>query len=197
MYRNASWLLALVGTTLLAGLAVAEEAKPVVKGTLGEQTLKAMAVVESVDVEKRTVTVKDKDGKSLTLEVSDAVRNLPQVKPGDHVNVEYYESLAYEVHKAGGEEKPDLELAGAAGRAKEGEKPAGAVGRQAKLRATIDSIDKDAQTVTLKGPQGNLRTFHAKDPKKLDKVSVGDVVEVTYTEALAVSVQPAPAEPKN
>src|SRR5262245_14262049 len=175
MRRTTSWVLALIGTALLAGFALAEEpkkeAKPIVKGTVGEQALEATAVVESVDVEKRTVTVKGTDGTSQTLEVSDAVRNLPQVKPGDHVKVQYYESLAWEVHKASEEAKPDVEVAGAAGRAALGEKPAGAAGRQATLRATIAAIDKDAQTVTLKGPQGNTRTFHAKDPKKLDKVS--------------------------
>ncbi len=47
-------------------------------------------------------------------------------------------------------------------------------------------------TVTLKGPEGNLFKVKAKDPEKLKAVSVGDLVDITYTQALAVSVEPAP-----
>jgi hypothetical protein len=31
-----------------------------------------------------------------------------------------------------------------------------------------------------------------KDPKKLDGVSVGDLVQLTYTRAVAIAVKPAP-----
>ena len=47
-------------------------------------------------------------------------------------------------------------------------------------------------TVTLKGPQGNSRTMKARDPKNLQKVQVGDLVDITYTEAVAVRVRPSP-----
>jgi hypothetical protein len=33
-----------------------------------------------------------------------------------------------------------------------------------------------------------VTTFKARDPRNLERVAVGDLVEVTYTEAVAVSV---------
>jgi hypothetical protein len=42
--------------------------------------------------------------------------------------------------------------------------------------------------VTFKGPKGNLVTVVAEDANNLEKVKVGDNVEITYTEALAVEV---------
>jgi hypothetical protein len=59
------------------------------------------------------------------------------------------------------------------------------------MTATIDAIDLGNGTVTLKGPEGNSRTFKARDPKNLQRVQVGDLVDITYTEALAVRVRPA------
>jgi hypothetical protein len=55
--------------------------------------------------------------------------------------------------------------------------------------ATIAGIDKAAGTVTLQGPTGKTTTIKARDPRNLDRVTVGDLVEITYTEAVAVSVE--------
>jgi hypothetical protein len=44
----------------------------------------------------------------------------------------------------------------------------------------------------LRGPQGNEYDLQVVDPAQLKGVVKGDEVEVTYTEALAISVQPAP-----
>jgi hypothetical protein len=54
---------------------------------------------------------------------------------------------------------------------------------------TITSIDPTAGTVTLQGPTGNVTTVKARDPRNLERVAVGDLVEVTYTEAIAVAVE--------
>jgi hypothetical protein len=53
---------------------------------------------------------------------------------------------------------------------------------------TITGLDKAAGTVMLQGPTGQVTTVKARDPRNLDRVAVGDLVEVTYTEAMAVSV---------
>ena len=57
--------------------------------------------------------------------------------------------------------------------------------------ATIVAIDPGKTFVTLKGPEGKSETFPVKDPKNLDNVKVGDQVSITYTKALAISVQKA------
>jgi hypothetical protein len=43
--------------------------------------------------------------------------------------------------------------------------------------------------VTLKGADGKTTTVKVRNPKNLENVKVGDVVVITYTEALALSLQ--------
>jgi len=109
------------------------------------------------------------------------------IQVGDPVIGKYYEALVVEVKKAG-EGTPGVSTQQAVARSKPGEVPAGAVGQQITVTATIEAIDKKARTVTIKGPEGNSVTVKARDPKNLDKVKVGDNVEITYTEALVISL---------
>ena len=56
---------------------------------------------------------------------------------------------------------------------------------------TITAIDRKAQTVTIKGPRGNMETIKVKDATNLTGVEAGDVAELTYTQALAVTLDRA------
>ena len=58
---------------------------------------------------------------------------------------------------------------------------------------TVTKIDRKKGKMTFKLPDGKLIEVQAKYPEKLDRVKVGDVVAVTYTEALAVGILPAGA----
>jgi len=173
-----------------APAAAAAPAEPV-SGTVGQNLVSATAKVKAIDLKTRHVTLQRPDGSLIKFVAGDEVRNLAQVKVGDEVTVTYYESLAYEVHKAGAA-APGVAVTEGAARAKPGEKPGAIAGRVSTITATIEAIDKAAQTVTLRSPDGETTTFKARDPQKLDRVSVGDLVDITYTEALAISV----AEPE-
>jgi hypothetical protein len=147
----------------------------------------ATAQVKAIDQQMRRVTLERADGSEVTLVADDSVRNLPQVQVGDEVTASFYESLAYEVKKPG-TATPGATVAEETGRAKLGEKPAGAGARVTTLVATITGIDKAAGTVTLQGPTGRATTIKARDPRNLERVAIGDLVEITYSEAVAVSV---------
>lgn len=148
------------------------------------------ATVEAVDQSTRMVTLKGPKGNSVTFKASDEVRNLAQVKVGDEVKFAYYESLAVRVLKKG-EAFPAAGESAAMARAKPGEKPAGVVGKEVTVNATITAIDKAAKTATLKGEDGKSVTVTPRDPKNLEKVKVGDRLVLTYTEAVAVKVEKA------
>ena len=164
-------------------------AAPLPSGTVGENLVTATAKVKAIDQKTRHVTLQRADGSVVKFVAGDEVRNLPQVKVGDDVNVTYYESLAYEVRKPGEGATPGATVAEAAGRAKVGEKPGAAAGRVTTVTATIAAIDKAAQTVTLRTPDGETTTIKARNPDNLNRVTVGDLVDITYTEALAISVE--------
>ena len=60
-----------------------------------------------------------------------------------------------------------------------------------KVRGTIDAIDKDKGTITLKGPKGRTVTIEVRDKQKLDAVKVGDPVVATYMDAVVIQARKA------
>jgi len=148
------------------------------------------ATVEAVDQSTRMVTLKGPKGNSVTFKASDEVRNLAQVKVGDEVKFAYYESIAVRVLKKD-EAFPATGESTAMARAKPGEKPAGVIGTETSVNATVTAIDKKAKTATLMGENGKSVTVSPLRPEKLDEVKVGDRLVITYTEAVAVKVEKA------
>jgi hypothetical protein len=203
--------IAVLAAALLAlsygGMAVAEEkapaasapadkatpAKPKRKRTAikKERTTTVTATVQALDLGKRIVTLKGPQGNVFDIKVGPQAKNLNQVKVGDEVVITYYESIAYRLLKPGEAPVPTTQI-DVVDTAKEGAKPAGAAGSQTTLTATIEALDLKAHTATLKGPDGKSVTVKAQDPKNLEAVKVGDEVVITYTEALAISVEKAP-----
>ncbi len=155
-----------------------------------EENINSMtATVESVDLATRMVTLKGPEGKLVEFRAGEEVKNLPQVKVGDQVVTTYYESIAAQILKPGTD--PGAAAQQAVATAKPGEKPAGAAAQQVTVTATIEAIDGNGQYVTLRGPKGKSTAVKVRDPKNLEGVKVGDTVMITYTEALAISVEPA------
>jgi Cu/Ag efflux protein CusF len=149
------------------------------------------ATVQAIDYKTRLVTLLGPEGDTLTITASPEVRNLDQVKRGDLVVVGYEESIALQLKKPG-EAEPEVKTAEVTERAAVGAKPGAGAADSVSVTTKIIKIDKKNQRVTLKGPEGNTAVVTVKDPSRLDKVKVGDLVEITYTQALAISVEKAP-----
>ena len=150
------------------------------------------AKVEAIDYAKREVTVKGPLGNSVTFTVDQRVKRLDEVKVGDNINADYYVSFAAELRKPTAEEqKHPIEVLGAAGKAPPGTSPAAGGLRQIKVVTTIEGLDRPTKTITVKGPMGHLVTARVADPANLTKMRIGENIVVTYTEALAISLEKA------
>ena len=158
------------------------------KGAIAE-TVKVQATITAIDKATREVRLKGAQGDELTVTAGPEVKNFDQMKVGDMVTVEYLRALALELKKGGGLVVQRTEQAGGAA-AKPGEKPAGVVGRQVKVVADVLDVDSAKQTVKLKGPQRTVE-LHIADREQFKRVSKGDQVEATFTEAVAIAVTPA------
>ncbi len=154
------------------------------------RAVEVTATVEAIDLPKRLVTLKDPKGNVVTVAVDERVKNLPQVEVGDQVMVKLYEAVALRV-LAPGEKTSNPSVTSEVTSAQPGQKPAAAGRAEVNVTATIEAINRSAGTVTFKGPEGNSITAKAQDPKNLDLVKVGDKVEITYSQALAISVEKA------
>lgn len=184
---------ALAATTLAqptgptAGAVVASEPGKAVVASAVEVS----AQVVGIDKATRTVKLKGPKGNVVDIVAGDEVRNFDQIKVGDLVVARYVEALTLELKKtkvAAG----DVKVREEAAKAKPGERPAAAGARQVTVVADVVAVDPVKSTITLKGPKGKVVTLNVQNPEQFKVVKKGDQVEATYTEALALSVEPAP-----
>ena len=155
------------------------------------------ATVTAIDQKTREVTLKGPLGNSVTFVAGPKIKRLNEVQVGDTVNVDYYVSLAAELREPTAEEaqKP-LTILDATGRATEGA-PAGGNVQQIKAVTTIEGLDRPTQTITVKGPLGRYLTARVADPSRLEQLRIGQTIVLTYTEAIAVSLEKVPAKAKD
>ena len=154
--------------------------------------LSVTASVEAIDLTNREVTLKGPLGNEVTFVVDKKVKRLDEVKVGDLVQADYYISVVAELRKPTAEEKKHpLVVLDAAGKAPPGASPAAAGLRTFRVVATIEGLDRPTRTVTVKGPRGNYLTARVADPSRLTQARIGDNVVITYTEALAISLEKA------
>jgi hypothetical protein len=151
------------------------------------------ATVEAIDLPSRIVGLVGPEGNALIVQVGDEVRNLDQVKVGDRVRVEYFEGLLAELLPPGSDPRA-VALTDAVARAVPGERPAGGMGEAVSARVVIEFVDTLRNVVHFTGPKGKKRVVRVEKPEfraMLRTLKPGDVVELTYFEAVAVKVEPA------
>lgn len=163
-------------------------------GAIVGERLTTSAEVEAINLDKRLVTLKAKDGESFTVKVGEAVQNLPQVKVGDTVEVDYYEAVALDVSKPKPGSAPGVSVTEEAVRAKKGELPAGAEAEVITYTSQIVGINRPQSTLTVMGADDQIYAIKVQDPKAQqlleNELKVGDMVHVSFVEAVAVAVKP-------
>ncbi|MDA0706916.1 MAG: hypothetical protein O2907_06915 [Proteobacteria bacterium] len=152
------------------------------------QSASITAVVEAINHETRVVTVRKQDGEAVTFTVREEARNLGQVEVGDVLMVEYEETMTVEVIADDGMGTEEAEMLAMA-RAKEGDMPGFAAMDTRVVIASVENINVEANTFALKFPDGSVNEYTARDPDNLHRAIVGDLVVITFTEAIAVIVE--------
>jgi Cu/Ag efflux protein CusF len=188
-------LIAAAVMSIAAGTALAQTGgMSAVKSEPGKvsmaEAISATASVEAVDKAKRLITLKGPQGNSFVVQAGPEVKNFDQIKVGDLVIVKFVEALTLELKPGGGQIRERIERENMAS-AKPGDPPAAVAGRTVTVIADVIGIDAAKQTVKLRGPKRTV-DLKVRDPNQLKLIKVGDQVEATFTEAVAVSVEPAP-----
>jgi len=169
----------------------AKKPAPAVTGDMRE----VVATVVSIDQQTRHVTLRDTNGKMMEFDVGDDVKHLDKVQVGDRVEIAYFDGIAAEVKKPGTgvkgvkEENKRIDAA-----PPDAARPAAGISRTRTTTVIIESVDTTANTVTFRDHEGVVHTTAVKKPegqKFIAGLKKGDEVEVMYTEAVAVSVEPA------
>ncbi|HEU5134819.1 MAG TPA: hypothetical protein VFU13_06715 [Steroidobacteraceae bacterium] len=179
-----SIVFALLGIVASVGCAAKE---PFLK----KESLEVSAKVVAIDTENRLLSINGPGGTS-TILCGPEIVNFPQIKVGDDVKVVYTAALAAAITKS--KAHPVTTVDTQSGTAPEGSKPAAMVGATVATTVQIESVDTSFDTVTFKRPDGFSRTIAVESPegkKFIRTLKKGDKVDVAYTEALAISVEPA------
>ncbi len=154
----------------------------------GAETATVTAKVVSIDYNKRIITLQDADGSTATYQVSPSIKRFDAIKVGDTISFVYQRSMALNMVKAGTAAIPSAssspivtELAGA--------KPGGMVSQTLTTTVTIQAMDKFKPSVTVKTQDGRVLTLAVRNRDLLSGFKVGDVVQVTYSQAMMIAVK--------
>lgn len=163
---------------------VAPEDKPHLSAT-NRRTVNAE--VATIDQETRMVGLQVVDGELVNIKVGEEVTNLGNVNVGDRVTVEFIENITIDVYSTDNAEV-GIAAGAAVARTEGATMPATfAIAKQVVVYA-VEEINIEANTFKLKGPDGITKEYVARDPENLKRSAVGDVVVVSHTEVMAVSV---------
>lgn len=182
-------------TALLASLSIlagcATGAQPTDDGPTGhEQTLTELhAVVTGVDQPHRLLALRTDDGSTAVIPIAEEFRDFEKLRVGDPVVISRTEAIAWRVRPAD-KGAPGVSERNTLSNPAPGEAPGGMVEHAITITATITSFDLAHGTATLAGPQGRSETVKVKNPSDLERVHVGDLVDITYSEARALAVRP-------
>jgi hypothetical protein len=161
-----------------------------------QQTTTLNAVVETVDPVARQLLLRGNGGSQsgalVTMLVGNGVQRLGEIHSGDRVTVTYFQAIAARVASPiSGTTEP---FAGVTfERNDTAQRPGGEITRVRRGRVTVTALDPVTGSVTFNGPDNLPRTVVPQNAEVQDfvrRLRVGQQVDISYEEALAISVEP-------
>ena len=166
---------------VLAGPATLIAQQPVSKSATITETF----TITAINKTGRIVTLKDSHGMYDDVYCGPEVQRFDALKVGDKVTFTYHESLITAISKPGASKPAQA----AAVTRSAGTAPGGRIAQQMTATVTIEAIDPKVPSVTVKTADGHVMSFQIEDRKNIEGYKAGDKVDITYTQALAVSVK--------
>jgi Cu/Ag efflux protein CusF len=170
----------------LAALLVAPVANAAQKPVSVAETVTKTFSITAIDKTARVVTLQDENGLMLDVLCGPEVQRFDALKVGDQVTFRYHESVVTAISRPG--DKPKDPVSSSVTRTPD-VKAGGTIAQQVTAVVTIEEIDPKVPSVSIKTDSGHRMSFKVEDKKNLEGYKVGDKVNITYTQALAVSVK--------
>ena len=176
----------IVATVALAGFVLMGGSPSAQVKTIPADKVTATGTIEAIEKTTRTVTVKNEDGTYDTLHAPDDMKRFSELKVGDKITATYYSSLIVRLKKPGEAAVNTEEAKVTPG---SGARPAGTAAVQRTITATITAIDMSVPSITVQGPNGWTYSRKVQDKKALAQVKVGDRLDITWNDAVLISVK--------
>ena len=161
-------------------------------GAWTQSLIKTTATVTAIDQAKREVTIQGDQG-PVTISVSPDVKNFANLKVGDRVNVSYYRGIGAQIAK-GTKKVSDPAVSTFTSGNSPGMRPAGKASASATVTVKVQDVNLPTNTVAFTQSDGTTHIIEVKSPEMqqfIRELKRGDVVQVTFTDSIAVSVTPA------
>ena len=178
-------LFAAVGLTCAASVFAQLPAKML---PLAADVVVLSATVDSVDVKKRIVVLKDANGNLAQMNVSKSINDLEKVKKGDVFLVEHAQAVAVGLTAVGKDQKPGVSAVRSVVIAGKGSaKPFEETTETIYATVKISSIDQKTRIVTFTMPNGEKQKAKV-DPAVLglEKFKAGDDVMIEFVDDTAI-----------
>jgi hypothetical protein len=155
---------------------------------LPTQTVTVAGTVETIDQAKRVVNIKTATGEVVTLDVPEGAKRFAELKVGDKVRATYNNQVSARLKEPGEPAVNTTDMGKAPGTG-EGPRPGGAVAMIREMTVTVAAIDRSASLITFVGPNDWKYTRRVVDPMVLEKLQVGDRIDITWNTDVTVSVE--------
>jgi hypothetical protein len=149
-------------------------------------TLTATATIQQIDLARRYVLLREEDGSEVGVFAPPEFERLKELKAGDTVTITYYESIVYRLRRARSPRPPVSEETAAI--ESTSALPGATFSHQLTERVTVTATDRDAPSITVIGRDGRTVSRHVDNASDLAGVKPGHHIDITYTEALLVTV---------
>jgi hypothetical protein len=181
--------LVLIGIMLISTNAFSQDDQDSVPAREKWNLVTMQGTVTEIVKETRDITLQGTDGKLVTITAGEAVERFDEIGVGDVMTFEYWEYLKAEFRKPTAEELAEpLTVMAEGGKAPEGADPAAVVGAMVKAVVSIEALNRPLMLATVKGPRGNYLTLPMEDEVLITELNIGQVLILTYAEAVAVSL---------
>ena len=147
--------------------------------------------ITALNTKTRAVTVTGTDGGAVEFVAGPEVRNFNQLKVGDKVTLDYNAAIALALEPAGSA-PVGVTKSQAKTMPVRGQKPGGARSNTIEIVTEVTAVNPTRNTIALRGPGGNTQLIAVERPDlraKLPSVKRGDLVKISYTEAVALAIR--------
>jgi hypothetical protein len=181
MKLKSVFVAAAVLTLAVAGLAVAQQTE------IAGDMVTVKGTVEAIDHTNRVLTLKLEDGEFDSITIPKGAERFDEIKVGDTLQLRYYDNVTARLKDPG---EPAVDTAEVGATPADSASPGGTIATQRKMTVTVTAVDRENSVATYEGPHGYKYSRRLQDSEIAKKIKVGDRLDVTWTEAVQISINP-------
>ena len=152
--------------------------------------VRGSATIQSIDAGTRRISLRNDKGEEDSFIAGPEVKRFAELKIGDCVTTNYYESIVLQVRRPGEASNAPGSVQSAT-TASNTTLPGGTIATQERKTVTVRSVDPSTMSIAVTTEDGKTVRHKVEDRTHFERVRVGDRIDITYTVAFLVSVDRA------